>query len=251
MDILYGAKIAINLRKTHLCAKEECERLLSFTNNSGPLFIIGTVGISLYGSSLIGFLLLFTHILGCLTVGILFRSWKKNSTEEEYYSVSPNENKLQNITIKNFGEILGESIQSAIATILMVGGFVVLFSVIISIFNTSGITNIITLLFEPICNFFGVPAKISSAIFTGFFEITNGINLLSNIKLKQISINIILTAFLLGIGGISVLLQVLSIVSKSDLSIKPYIIGKLLHGCFAAFYTFLMIQIFPMFNFNL
>ena len=39
-----GAKIAANFRKNNICSKEECERLLSFTNNSGPLFIIGTVG---------------------------------------------------------------------------------------------------------------------------------------------------------------------------------------------------------------
>ena len=38
-----GAKISANFRKNNICSKEECERLLSFTNNSGPLFIIGTV----------------------------------------------------------------------------------------------------------------------------------------------------------------------------------------------------------------
>ena len=38
-----GAKIACNFRENNICSKEECERLLSFTNNSGPLFIIGTV----------------------------------------------------------------------------------------------------------------------------------------------------------------------------------------------------------------
>ena len=38
-----GAKIASRFRKENICTKQECERLLSFTNNSGPLFIIGTV----------------------------------------------------------------------------------------------------------------------------------------------------------------------------------------------------------------
>lgn len=251
MDTLCGAKIAVNFRKNHICTKEECERLLSFTNNSGPLFIIGTCGITLFGSSLIGFLLFFTHILACITVGILFRFWKRNQEEKVSYCASQSENKLQNITILNLGEILGQSIQSAISTVLMVGGFIVLFSVIISILKVSGVTNAISLLFEPICRSFGVPQQIASSLFTGILEITNGIQLISEIKLKQISVNIILTAFLLGIGGISVLLQVLSIVSKSDLSIKPYILGKILQGFLAAFYTFWIIQIFPMFNFNL
>ena len=56
---------------------------------------------------------------------------------------------------------------------------------------------------------------------------------------------------LLGFGGLSILLQVLSITSKTDLSIKPYIYGKLLHGILAAFYTFIFIKIFPFFNFDL
>ena len=38
-----GAKIVTNFRKNNICTKEEAERLITFTNNSGPLFIIGTV----------------------------------------------------------------------------------------------------------------------------------------------------------------------------------------------------------------
>ena len=58
-----GTKIACDFRKNNILPKEECERLLSFTNNSGPLFIIATVGINMFGSSEIGFLLLITHLL--------------------------------------------------------------------------------------------------------------------------------------------------------------------------------------------
>ena len=196
-------------------------------------------------------LLFITHILGSITVGIIFRFWKKNLATRYQYTVSKYDNKLQNITVSNLGEILGTSIQSAISTILMIGGFVVLFSVVISILNISGITSLVCILLEPVCHFLGIPSQIIASVFTGLFEITNGINMISMIKLKNISLNIIVTAILLGFGGLSVLLQVFSIVSKSDLSIKPYVIGKILHGVFAGFYTFLIISIFPIFNFNL
>ena len=196
-------------------------------------------------------LLFITHILGSITVGIIFRFWKKNLATRQQYTISKYDNKLQNITVSNLGEILGTSIQSAISTILMIGGFVVLFSVVISILNISGITSLVCILLEPVCHFLGIPSQIIASVFTGLFEITNGINMISMIKLKNISLNIIVTAILLGFGGLSVLLQVFSIVSKSDLSIKPYVIGKILHGVFAGFYTFLIISIFPIFNFNL
>lgn len=196
-------------------------------------------------------LLFITHILGSITVGIIFRFWKKNLATRQQYTISKYDNKLQNITVSNLGEILGTSIQSAISTILMIGGFVVLFSVVISILNISGITSLVCILLEPVCHFLGISSQIIASVFTGLFEVTNGINMVSLIKLKNISLNIIVTAILLGFGGLSVLLQVFSIVSKSDLSIKPYIIGKILHGIFAAVYTFLVMSIFPVFNFNL
>ncbi len=63
-----GAKIVANLKEQNLCTDIEAQRLLSFTNNSGPLFIVGTVGIGLFCSPSIGLILLVTHILSCLTV---------------------------------------------------------------------------------------------------------------------------------------------------------------------------------------
>ena len=106
-------------------------------------------------------------------------------------------------------------------------------------------------MFYPIFNFLHIDTEFCMPILSGFIEITNGISSISNIVCKNLSVNIIFTAFLLGFGGISVLLQVLSIISKTDLSIKPYIIGKILHGIIASFYTYIFINIFPFFNFDL
>lgn len=247
-----GAKIACNFRQNNICSKEECERLLSFTNNSGPLFIVGSIGISMFGNSTIGLLLLLTHVFACITVGVIFRFWKsKTTTLKSSHHTTSKFTTNKNVSFHNLGEVLGKSITSSISTILMIGGFVVIFSSIISILKASGILNSIVLIFTPIFKTLNIDTSFISGIFTGLLEITNGINYISNIHIKQISINIIITAFLLGFGGISVLLQVWSITSKSDLSIRPYFYGKILQGIFAAFYTFIIINVFPFFNFNL
>lgn len=243
-----GAKIACDFRKNNILSKSECERLLSFTNNSGPLFILGTVGISMFGSSTIGILLLITHILASITVGVLFRFWKKKSYNKTFHQHNSN---FQNISFSNLGEVISNSIFSATSTIMMIGGFVVLFSVIISIFEASHLTDAIEFILTPCFNFFDIPTSFITSFFTGILEITNGISQISNIHTKNISTNLVFTSFLLGIGGISIFLQVFSIVSKTDLSIKPYILGKILHGFISAFYTYLFIHTFPCFNFNL
>lgn len=246
-----GAKIATKLREDGICSKEECERLLSFTNNSGPLFIIGTVGISMFGNSSIGFLLLITHILACLTTGFLFRFWKYHSNNIKTSSLSVKSSSNMYVNFSNLGKIIGDSINHSISTIMMIGGFVVLFSVIISILKASNLLSISVMLLAPIFNNTIIPTSFVAPFITGLLEITNGINTIASVPMKNISLNIICVAFLLGFGGISIFLQVFSITSKSDLSIKPYIFGKILHGLLAAFYTYIFIYCFPFFNFNL
>lgn len=247
-----GAKIVSDFKENGLCSNEEAERMLAFTNNSGPLFILGTVGITLFGNSLIGILLLITHILACLSVGFIFRFWKIKSNKNSYtYSSHSNLNKKE-VSFSNLGEILGNSIMSSIKTVIMIGGFIVLFSVILSILNDSNFLNLLGQFLFPIFRFFGIDNfDFATSFSSGFLEITNGIMQISKIPCKYISTNIILSAFLLGFGGISILLQVYSIISKSNISIKPYFIGKLLHGILAAVYTFIFISIFPIFNLNL
>lgn len=239
-----GAKIVTNFRNDNLCTKEEAERLLTFTNNSGPLFILGTVGITLFYDSSIGLLLLFTHILSCISVGIIFRFWKINVKERR------NTDTLEtNVTFNFLGEVLSKSILSAINSVVLIGGFIVLFGIIFSILQKSHMLSFLKLPLIPIFNLLNIDTNFIIPILTGILELTNGVSAVSEIASRNLGINVISCAFLLGFGGISIILQVLSIISKSDISIKPYILGKLLQGTLAAFYTFLIITNFSYFNY--
>ena len=252
-----GAKIVADFREKGLVTQDEGERLLAFTNNSGPLFILSSVGIALFGDTKTGLLLLGTHILACITVGIILaRFSKKNKFENSYDTIK---NKFErkndsqscnseNITFKNLGEVLTSSINSSISTILMIGGFVVIFSVIISILNQTNILDNLSTLLYPILNFLNIDLEFAKPLLSGILELTNGVNLVANIPTKLISQNIILSAFLLGFGGFSVLLQVYSIVSKTDLSMKKYLVGKFLQGIIAGIYTFLALKFLPFLN---
>lgn len=238
-----GAKIVSSFYNNGICTKAEAERMLAFTNNSGPLFIVGTVGVSFFGNTQIGVLLLFTHLLASLSVGILFSFISRFFVKRFTRSANEKIYNTKECTINNLGDFLMSSISSSISTLFIIGGFVIIFSVIVSILNNINFFNIFTYL--------GIPLKYSKSIFSGIIELTTGISLASSIIAKNISYNIIICAFLLGFGGISVLLQVFSISSKAHLSIKWYFYGKILQGSFAAFYTFIILNNFSFLNFNL
>ena len=230
-----GAKIVATLKEQKLLTPIEAERLISFTNNSGPLFIVGTVGVGLFYSPSLGLLLFATHILACLTVGFVFRWWGKS--KEKYYRNRSYNIDASTLSFYNLGEVLSKSIISSINTVLMIGGFVVLFSIIISMLKTSNILSTLSNLLE----FIRVPSYLTTSLISSFIEVTNGVAFISNLTSCTIRFQLTLCAFALGFGGFSVLLQVLSITSKAQISIKPYFYGKLLQASFAAIYTFLII----------
>lgn len=249
-----GGKIVASLREQGICTKDEGDRMLAFTNNSGPLFMISFVGISLFGDTKTGILLLCTHILAGITVGILLGKLSAKKTKKDAYLSTKN---VQHssfktpLTLSSLGKVLGESIQNAISTILMIGGFVVIFSVIISILMQSHLLDYVSNLLHPILNIFGLDLHFAKPILSGMVELTNGVNMVSKISIKSISQNIILCAFLLGFGGLSVLFQVFSLLSKTDLSMKKYVIGKFLQGTIAAIYTFLALTFIPTLNLDI
>lgn len=231
-----GAKVVCNLKHEKVISKIEAERLIAYTNNSGPLFILATVGISLFKNKRLGIILLISHIISAILVGYCFKFWKKDK-----FDISFKESKFNSISLpiklSNFGEILGNSIKSAISNILSIGGFIVLFSVILSILKASGIIQT----FSNFFNCFGISNEITTAFLTGIIELTNGVNLTANLYKNYNLLTILLTSFLLGFGGISVLLQVYSIISKENISIKPYLFGKLLQGFFSVIFTFILL----------
>lgn len=241
-----GAKIAANLKEKGICSQEEAERLLAFTNNSGPLFIIGTVGITFFGDVRTGFLLFMTHILACISVGILFRFWKFRQKSTGFSPINKKAD-TNKVCLSNLGEVLAASIMNSVNIIVMIGGFVVIFSIIISMLKESHFLDLFTNILKPFCE----NTSYSSGIFTGLLELTNGIKQVASIPNKMISVNMVICSFLLGFGGISVLLQVLSITAKAKLSIKPYFFGKLLQGTLAAIYTSFLLNHFSFFNLDI
>lgn len=245
-----GAKITTILREKELCTKTEGERLLTFTNNSGPLFIIGAVAVGMFNSPYIGFILALSHYLASITVGILFRFYKKDNKEKKLENNSLVLRNLPKKALKemfaarrkdgrNIGILLGDSVKNAVNLLLVIGGFIVFFSVVISILTELHILSKISIFLCMVLVPIGIDNSLVNAILSGIIEITTGAKLASICSAMYIQ-KVVAAAFILGWAGFSVHLQVISIISKTDLSPIPYLCGKFIQGIIAAIYTYFL-----------
>ncbi len=212
-----GAVSAAKLYTTGQCTKSEAERMCAFCNNSGPLFVMSVVGEKFLGNHSLGILLYLSHILSAIITGILLKNiGSKDSQPKNRLGAAPKQ------TIKSGFLSLGSVMDSSCLTMLKICGFVVFFSVFAVSFPKSAI----------------------SPYLHGFLEITGGIKEISGLSFLP-DLRLPLISFFIAFSGISVLLQVSSVISDCGLSLRTYFFGKLLQGGISAIITIVLVRIFP------
>ncbi len=105
-----------------------------------------------------GIVLLITHIIACLTVGFLFRFWgyKRNIILKRTYSLKKSS---EIVSFSTIGEILGSAIMNSFKTIVLIGGFVLIFSVIISELKITHTLQLLSNILRPLFLFLKMPER--------------------------------------------------------------------------------------------
>jgi sporulation integral membrane protein YlbJ len=244
-----GAKLTARLRQEGQLTKTEAERLVSFTNCSNPLFIFGAVSVGFFNNAKLGVILALAHYLGNITVGLLMRFYGRNpkrlSQEEKKArsSLRAALSALHRTRINDnrpIGKLLGDAVMSSIQTLLMIGGFIILFSVINKLLFHLGITAILAKGIEVILALFHLPVELSIPFISGLFEITLGSQMTSQVQEATLMHQVVITSFILAFSGFSVQAQVASILAQTDINFKPFFFARIIHGFTASFYAFIL-----------
>lgn len=217
-----GAKTVADMYESSMCTKSEAQRMLCFCNNSGPLFIIGSVASGMLGFRDVGLLLYTSHIISAIIVGIAVSGYRRKE-------IIHRESRLIGKTSEN---ILGDSVTEAVSLTGYVCGFVIFFAVAIEILKQSGIVMLVSQHFES--------KGIVSGILYGICEMTNGISALSTLSVTVPKLCAV--SFILGFGGISVILQVYGIVKKYNFSFTMFVCAKFMQGVISAVVTVAMLN---------
>lgn len=241
-----GVKLTTKLREQGIVNKDEAQRLLSFCSTSGPLFMIGAVAIGMFHNPQLGTVISISHYLGAIVTGLLFRFYKmKNKCKSEriqshnYFSRAFQEmfNTYRNHN-KSFGLLIGEAVKNAMETMLAVGGFIILFSVIIRILQLTNIIQWFSYFLSPLFSFLGLESTLHAALISGIFEITIGCKIASDIGNVSFLQQAIFATMVISWSGISIHAQSISILGKSDLHAGIYIGTKFLHAVLSAIMVF-------------
>ncbi|MGP4072543.1 sporulation integral membrane protein YlbJ [Piscibacillus sp. B03] len=245
-----GAKITARLRQEKVLTQTEAERLVSFTNASNPLFIFGAISIGFFHDPKTGLLLAISHYVGAILVGLCMKFYKYRE-ERTIKKIDQNQESfvkrawqtLHHERLKKnepLGQVLGQAVSSSIQTLVVVGGFIILFSVINKLLFLTGITNHLGILIGHIFEWFSVPDSLSLPFIAGLFEITLGAQMISQIDNLSLLIQLVFVSAILAFNGFSIQAQVASILSTTDIKFAPYFFARLLHIVFSVWLTIIL-----------
>ena len=207
-----GAVYISELVKEGMISPEEGEILLAFCNNSGPAFIVGVMGSGIFGSVKTGLMLYAVHILSALICGLFFR--------------------VKNCSAKNIQHRLDEtdtieaivaSVRQAVSSILNVSGFMIFFSVLVSLLDTGGYFSQLCTLFAQIS---GLSPKLIKAAFIGLLELGSGSAAMAGSNSSPLSLAI--ASAMLSWGGLSVHFQTIAVLSDSKIKGSLHLAGRLI-----------------------
>ncbi len=297
-----GSKMISDLYASGKITKVEATRMSAFCSTSGPMFIIGAVGVNMFKSAQIGYILFLSHVFSALLNGIIFRRYgeerkaksvknrifkqkslnltnneklEKNisikrskipyknvkkmakNVDKKYEKCANNfEIKNHNYIIKNFDfnkkhEKIGEKIEKN-ANFSQKSGFFkenssfdigsIVLSSTTAILSVGTIITIFFIIIECFSPIFSLLPTSLSAFLKGVIEITNGCLSLSN--LKNLKLATCLASFVISFGGISTILQSLTMLQSAKIDVKIFILQKLMHATLSALITTLILIIF-------
>jgi len=210
-----GCKIIAELYENKVINSNEATKMSTFCSTSGPLFIIGSIGVGMLANKTAGLTLYLCHILSGFLCGIIFRFYGDTSTN--------------NMPVKKpaIDNILGEAIYTSVISILTVGGFITVFYILADMlidFNVLlPLQCFISLLLVP----FTKDTTLAKYISEGIIEGTRGCGLLASLSSPLILPAI---SFVIAFGGLSIIIQQLTYLKKAKANLGIFMLSKFVHA---------------------
>ncbi len=209
-----GAILTRQLYEERALTLRETEHLLAFTNNSSPLFLLGSIGVGLFASPAAGALLLVSLFGGNLLLGLLLRF------THEVRSPGPPprlRDALEQMRARKnpapLGQLMADAIRSAFLSSATVAGFIVIFSVLTSLLSFRGVLQAAADFLPPV-----LPCALLVSLLKGLLEITLGCQSAASASapfMQQLTVITLICA----LGGLSVFAQIMSLMGQ--IPIRP------------------------------
>lgn len=215
-----GARLTGDMYRQHRISREEAVYLLTFANQSSPMFLSTYVVLHGLGDSTMTLPVFVIFYASAFLTSLIFRIRSRR------FGLPPSKPKKEVPEQTSYGNLLDTSIMNGFEIITRLGGYIILFSILAGIVLQ-----------------FPAPLHTAAPFLSGLTEITTGIHTISGTTLPlQVKFTAIVccTAF----GGFSTVAQTSCMLNGTGLSIFTYLKGKLVNAAVAGLLCLFVFVVF-------
>lgn len=233
-----GARAATRLVSDGLCTPEEGARLAGFANAAGPLFVTGVVAVSLFQAPAAISHLAIAHYGAALLTGILMGRRPKAGTAARLPAghrtrrtqpllLAWQELRSAAATAPPLGHLLGNAVRQGVELILLVGGFIVLFSVVLGVMEACGLDRWLGAPLAWLLRQLELSGALADASIAGLLEVTAGVSRAAAAP-GALPARLTLASAILAWSGLSIHAQAAAIMGAANLPYGRFLQGRLL-----------------------
>lgn len=226
-----GARFVRDALASRQITRDDGVKAICFCNICGPLFMLGAVGVGMFGNAAYGWVLALSHYLAAILTGMIMARIPIRSRYAPPPACAPASAVLSSGS--SFLSSLGLSVQNAMQTMLLVGGYIILGSVAAALLDACGIWNGLYLLVRPVASPMGITADLFKGAASGLIEISGGCVRIAKAA-SSAWMRIGLCAMVIGFSGFAIIGQTTALWEGYDLPLGRYLIARLIHGGSAA-----------------
>ena len=214
-----GAKIISDLHQKQLISENDANKMSFFCTTSGPVFVIGAVGIGMFHSFKIGLIIYISHITSSILLGIIYNLLsKKQSFMQTQKSPIIFQQKSENI----MSNVVSETVNS----LFIVGAYITIFYLAGEIFDYFKIFDFLSQILSPALSTTSINHSTLKSLLYGLLEVTHGAKELS---FSLSPINIALVSGIISFGGISIIMQSLAFLKTCKIKAHTFVFAKCVH----------------------
>ncbi|MCE5167999.1 nucleoside recognition domain-containing protein [Paenibacillus profundus] len=232
-----GAEAVIRLRKQQALTRREAERLLGLSHASSPIFMIAVVGVGFVQQAEVGLIIAIVHWASAILAMFILRSTDAFHPEPKSVSVSELRRSkrlpfyrrmLDAMELAHcqdgrpFGKLLGDAVTSAVQTLMMIGGYMMIFSVIIRVLRIA------------------IPQELGSFMLNGLLEVNLGAYTFGSAAFQSTLFQTALLGAVIAWSGVSAHMQVHSLMKGTDLRYMRFLASRIVHAVAAYLLTYVL-----------
>lgn len=205
----------------------EATKVLCFSAFTSPLFILGGLTVLLNNEEA-PFLILICHYLSNILVGLLIRNYHPSKVKgKANLKKAIDEMHIKRISNKeSFGTIITNSLVESINTLLLILGVITICLVITTIISNNLNLN-----------------STFQSVLNGFIEMTQGIKYIS-LEAIPLKLKSVLSVMIISFGGLSVHMQIISVLSDTDIKYMPFLASRVLASIISSLSLFFIFDYF-------